>query len=261
MFASNACHFVLFSLLSLSANAETVRGAQRELDPVEVLLGTAVDYRILAKAGISSDSSVITGDIGVSPIAATAMTGFGLELDSGGQFSTASPQITGRVYAASYGGPTATALTTAVSDMETAYTNIAGRAKGVGPRLNLGAGLLGGVFGGPDNALTSGVYTFDTSVTISGQIHFSGNADDIFIIQIAGDLLLVKDIEVTLATGVLARNIFWQVAGQADVKAGAKMKGILLVKTAVTFEANSSLNGRVLTQTRCNLKHEAEITA
>jgi hypothetical protein len=260
MFASSACRFALFSLLSLSANAETVRGAQRELNPVDVFLGTADNYRILTKAGISSDDSDITGNIGVSPIAATAMTGFGLQLDPAGQFST-TPQISGHAHAASYGGVIATVLTTAVSDMEIAYTNIAGRARGVGPRLNLGAGLLGGVFGGPNDALTSGVYTFDTSVTISGDIHFSGGANSIFIIQIAGDLLLKKNVEVTMDTDVRAENIFWQVAGQADVKAGAKMKGILLVKTAVTFEAGSTLSGRVLTQTRCNLQKQANIGA
>jgi hypothetical protein len=32
------------------------------------------------------------------------------------------------------------------------------------------------------------------------------------------------------------------------------MEGILLVKTAVTFITGSTLNGRVLTQTACNLQ-------
>jgi hypothetical protein len=46
---------------------------------------------ILTKTGVSTvPDSVITGDIGVSPIAATAMTGFGLIMDSGGEFSTSS---------------------------------------------------------------------------------------------------------------------------------------------------------------------------
>jgi hypothetical protein len=56
MFSSNACRFVHFFLLSLlSVNAETVRGAQRELDATpSVLIGTATNYQILAKSGISS---------------------------------------------------------------------------------------------------------------------------------------------------------------------------------------------------------------
>jgi hypothetical protein len=53
-----------------------------------VNLGTAGDYVILAKSRISTvpDSS-ITGDIAVSPIAASAITGFELEMDSSEEFS------------------------------------------------------------------------------------------------------------------------------------------------------------------------------
>jgi hypothetical protein len=52
-------------------------------------LRSAGAFVILAKAGISTvPSSVITGDIGVSPIAATAMTGFSLIADASNTFST-----------------------------------------------------------------------------------------------------------------------------------------------------------------------------
>jgi hypothetical protein len=280
MFSSNACRFVLFFCLSLSANAATIRGAHRELlnsdtsaadppSPDPVLIGTAGNYAILAKSGISSDSSVITGDIGVSPIAATAMTGLNLALEANGQYST-STQITypGKAYAADYGGPTAVALTTAVSDMETAYTDAAGRSTGF-QKLNLGKGHLGGTFFNDTTlVLTTGVYTFGSSVTIEGNIAFKGNSTDIFIIQIAGDLSQDAGTIVTLvnSAGVsdgtnsaLAENIFWQVAGQATVMANAQMKGILLVKNAVTFQADSSLDGRVLTQKRCDLLDNTRI--
>jgi hypothetical protein len=259
MFSFNTSHFVLFFLsLSLSATAETVRGAQRErqLAVDAVVLGLAGDYAILAKTGISTvPTSSITGDIGVSPIAATAMTGFSLTLHSGGQHST-STQVTGDAHAASYGGAVATALTTAVSNMEAAYTDAAGRTNPDAARINLGTGILGGVFGGPDvaNRLTPGVYTFGTDVTIGSDITFDGDAEDIFIIQMTGNLIQTKNTEVVLTNGALAKNIFWQVAGHVVVGAGAHMEGILLVKTDVLFETGSSLNGRVLAQTACNLQ-------
>jgi hypothetical protein len=42
-----------------------------------VLLGAAGSFAILTKAGIETVAdSIITGNIGVSPIAGTAMTGF-----------------------------------------------------------------------------------------------------------------------------------------------------------------------------------------
>jgi hypothetical protein len=71
------------------------------------------------------------------------MTGFKFTADSTGTFST-SDQITGKVYAANYADPTPTELTVAVGAMETAYTDADGRDAGVGARLNLGAGTLGG---------------------------------------------------------------------------------------------------------------------
>jgi hypothetical protein len=81
-FASNACRCAIFSFLSLSsANAETVRGAQRELSTAAAVnLSTASDFAILPKTGISTvpASSVTCGDIGVSPITSAAMTGFSL---------------------------------------------------------------------------------------------------------------------------------------------------------------------------------------
>jgi hypothetical protein len=96
------------------------------------------------------------------------------------------------------------------------------------------------VFGGSNHQLTRGVYTFGSSVTIEGGITFKGSDTEIFIIQIAGDMLQVAGTIMTLEGGALAKNIFWQIAGQVQVGADAQMKGILLVKTAVTFEGGSS---------------------
>ena len=61
-----------------------------------VNLGAAGNYAILAKSGISTvPNSVITGDIAVSPITATAITGFSLTVDATNQFSS-SNQVTGK---------------------------------------------------------------------------------------------------------------------------------------------------------------------
>jgi hypothetical protein len=66
-----------------------------------VSLGTLYNYAILAKTGISTvPDSVITGDIAVSPMAATGITGFTLILDSSGGSST-STQVTGKIFATS----------------------------------------------------------------------------------------------------------------------------------------------------------------
>jgi hypothetical protein len=262
MFASNACRFAIFSFLSLSANAETIRGAQRELSTTTtttttVDLKTAGSFAILAKTGISTvPASSITGDIGVSPIAAEAMTGFSFTGGKGNQRSATQVTDGSKAIAADDGfdivdGDDITSrLTTAVGDMETAYTDAAGRPNTDGTRINLGAGKLDAV------TLTPGVYTFGTDVNLNGDITFEGlgSDDDIFIIQTTGSLLQAAGKRVILSGGAKAENIFWQVAGQVTVGAGSHMEGVLLVKTAVTFVTGSSLNGRVLAQTACNLQ-------
>jgi hypothetical protein len=215
-----------------------------------VNLGTAGNYVILTKSGISTvPDSVITGDIAVSPIAAAAMTGFNLTLDSEGKFSLdLTSQLDGKAYASDYSAPTPAILSTAVSDMETAYTDAAGRVNPDAARINLAGGLIGGL------TLTPGMYTFQVDVNIATDITLSGGSTDVFIIQTTKSVVQAANKKVILSGGAQAKNIFWQVAGEVNVGAGAEMEGILLVKTAVTFKTGSSLNGRILAQTACNLQ-------
>jgi hypothetical protein len=266
MFSSNAFRFVLL----LAAACNTVTSATPAVD-----LGDAGDYVILTKTGISTvPDSVITGNIAVSPIAATALTGFSLTLDAGGKFSTSIQLQGNKAYAANYFPPTPAVLSTAVSNMETAYTDAAGRLNPDPERINLGGGVLGGVFGGGEmdgngetHPLTPGVYTFGSGVSIEQDITFEGTNPgdgedpDVFIIQIAGNLIQATNTKVFLTGGALAENIFWQVAGFVEVGKGAEMQGNLLVFTSVNFKTGSSLvTGRVLSQTACTLD-QATITA
>jgi hypothetical protein len=245
-FSSKTCYFAL--VIAAAYNAITSA----------VDIGTAENYVILSKSGIDTvANSSITGDIAVSPIAATGMTGFSLMLDSSEEFST-STQLDGQAFASNYATPTPTELTTAVGDMETAYTTAAGLPNEDAARKNINGGTLGGTTSGGQSGdpLTPGVYTFSTSVTIAKTIYFDGDNDDeaVFTMQIKGDLKQAANTQVILQGGALAKNVFWQVAGFAHVGADAEMKGILLVKTDALFETGSSLDGRVLAQTACNLQ-------
>src|SRR4030065_273516 len=149
--------------------------------PAPVDLGTAGDFVILAKTGISTTgTTAITGDIGVSPAAATYITGFGLTMDASNEFSTSS-LVTGNVYAAHYAPPTPTKMTTAVSDMETAYTDAAGRT--LPDYTELGAGDVTSM------TLTPGLYKWDTGLLINAPgVTISGNPSDVWIFQIAQTL-------------------------------------------------------------------------
>lgn len=267
MLFSKPCHFVLFSAYLLTANADTIRAVQQhelEQQATETVnLGTANNYSILTKAGITNvPPSSITGSIAVSPIAATAMTGFGLTSADDGKASTSS-QFRDMAYAANYIAPTPAHLTTAVGDMEIAYTDAAGRLNSNATRTNIGTGEIGGLVlsqSTDNNGDFNGVYTFTSDVTINADVTFQGAPEDIFIIQMTGNLLVAANVNVFL-TGdessgakATAKNIFWQVAGSVIVGAGAHMEGIILAKTSVLFETGSSLNGRVLAQTACALQ-------
>lgn len=68
-----------------------------------VHLGTAGGFALLTKSGITSTGNTsVGGDIGTSPIAATAITGFALT-NITGELST-SALVNGKVYAASHAG-------------------------------------------------------------------------------------------------------------------------------------------------------------
>ena len=257
MFSSNASRFVLVLAAAFStvSSAGGIRGTAVVEEPVD--LASAGDYVILTKSGISSvPTSTITGDIAVSPIAATAITGFSLTMDPSNQFSR-SDQVDGKVFAADYAPPTPEKLTEAVIDMEEAYTDAAGRPNADPDRKNIGGGILGGDSAGGQTApLTPGVYTFTSGVTIADDIFFQGRGgtSDVFIIQITGTLREAVGVVVHLTGGARAENIFWQVADTVAVGADAHMEGIILAQTQVLFETGSYLNGRVLAQTACNLQ-------
>jgi hypothetical protein len=132
--------------------------------------------------------------------------------------------------------------------METAYTDAAGRTNSEAARINLAGGLIGGL------TLTPGMYTFQSDIVISDDLTISGNSTDIFIIQTTGSVVQAAGTGVILIGGVLAKNIFWQAAGMLNMDPGAHMEGIFLVKTSVTLKTGSSLNGRIYSQTACNLQ-------
>lgn len=231
------------------------------LGPAAVELGSTTDvasagsYVLLAKTGISNvTGSLITGgNLGLSPAAASYLTGFSLVADATNVFSTsASVPAPWKVYASGYADPTPMNLTVAVLAMQAAYSDAAGR---VNPNfLNLASGNLGGL------TLAPGLYTWGTSVTIPTKVTLSGGANDVWIFQISNDLDLSSAMNVTLSGGAEARNVFWQVAGQVTLHANSHFEGIILCQTAITLQTTASMHGRALAQSMIAIDDNA-ITA
>lgn len=208
-------------------------------------LRSAGDFVLLSAAGVSTTpGSAITGDIGVSPVALSYVTGFDVALHASLTYAT-SAMVTGNIYAANLAPPTPTKMTTAIGDMETAYTDAAGRT------MPNATELLSGGIGGL--VIEPGLYTWSSGVDINTDVTLTGSATDVWILQVAQDLTLANGISVFLTGGAEPQNVFWQVAGQVTLGTNSSFQGIVLSKTAIVMATDATFTGRALAQTGITL--------
>jgi hypothetical protein len=215
--------------------------------PAPVSLGTAAGFAILTKTGVTDvPASVITGDVGASPITGAAL-------------GVTCAEVTGTMHAVDAAGPACTVtdpsfLTTAVSDMELAYTDAAGRTVPAAI-TELGAGDISAMTLAPD------LYKWGTGLNIDNRgVTLQGGANDVWIFQIAQDLTVANTAIVTLSGGAQAKNVFWQVAGKATLGTTSAFKGTILSKTQVVLQTNAAMIGRALAQTQVTLDHTTVTT-
>ena len=206
-----------------------------------VSLGSAGTFAILSKSGITDVfASAINGDVGASPI-----TGAAIHL-------TCAEVMTGRVYSVNAAGPlpcrvtAPTLLTKAVGDMQTAYTDAAGRT--LPNFIDLGAGQIGGL------TLVPGLYKWNTGVLISTDVTLSGGKNDVWIFQIAGTLTQSNAAKMILKGGARSKNIFWQASGGVVIGTTAHSEGVILAKTKIAMKTGASANSRLFAQTAVTLQ-------
>lgn len=231
------------NLTAIDPNASStslVAGALKVSQIKAVNLGLAANFVILSKSGITNVyKSTVTGDIGTSPI-------------TGAAIGLTCAEVSGAIYSVNAAGPlpcritNASRLTTAVGNMQTAYTDAAGRSN---PNfLNLGAGNIGG------KTLTPGLYKWTTALIIPTNITLSGGTDDVWIFEVAGTLTMSSAVKVTLSGGARARNIFWQTSGAVTLGTTSHFEGNILSQTGINLQTGASINGRLLAQTAVTLQ-------
>lgn len=228
----------LNSVMSAEQKSLEVQSMSSSLPTVN--LGVAGNFAILSKTGITDVyKSAILGDIGTSPITGAALL-------------VSCAEVVGNIYTVDAAGPmpcyitSATMLTTAVLDMQAAYTDAAGR---VNPDfLNLGAGSVGGL------TLTPGLYKFTSAVIIPTDVTIKGGPNDIFIFQVAGTLTMSSAVQVILQGGVQAKNIFWVTSGAVTFGTTSHFEGNILSQTGINLQTGASINGRMLAQTAVTLQ-------
>jgi Ice-binding-like len=202
-------------------------------------LGGAGHFVILSKSGITDvRPSDVVGNVGTSPI-------------TGAADHLSCAEVTGKVYSVDAAGPNPcsieapSTLTTAIGDMQTAYTDAAGRHP---TTTELGGGNIGGL------TLAPGIYKWTTNVTIPTDVTLKGDSHAIWIFQISKSLTLSNGKAVKLGGNAQPQNIFWQVAGQVTLGTTSKFEGIILSKTLIAMQTGASIDGRLLAQTAVTLQ-------
>jgi hypothetical protein len=203
--------------------------------PSPVNLGSTAHFTILAGAAVTTTGGgIINGDVGASPIAGSAIT-------------LNQAQVNGIIYTVDASGPAGsvmdpTRLTAAMGDLTTAYNDAAGRTPApTGTFLNPGAGNMAGL------TLVPGLYQFSGTASLAGaDVTLTGGPDDVWIFQIAKDLEVGNMVNVILAGGAQARNIFWQVGTSATIGTFSTFKGTILASQAITMNTTSAMDGRAL---------------
>src|ERR1051326_3186815 len=173
-----------------------------------VPLGSASAFAVLAGSTVTSTGgTMLNGDLGLSP--GTAVTGFPPGIVNG---------------TTHLGDPTAAQ---AQLDLTSAYNDAAGRT--------VGAITVAGNLGG--QTLTPGLYKSTSTLEISSgdlTLDAQGDANAVFIFQIASTLTTTSGRQVILINGAKAANVFWQVGSSATLGTLSVFKGNILASASIT---------------------------
>ena len=92
--------------------------------------------------------------------------------------------------------------------------------------------------------LPPGCYKSTNDLIINHDYLIEGSDTDVWIFQVPANLLVTKGVHLTLSGGAKARNIFWQVAGNATLESDSLIEGTIIAQQSVELKNHASLFGR-----------------
>jgi hypothetical protein len=213
--------------------------------PGGLALGAACGYGVLAGATVTNTgpTHIVNGDLGLSP--GSSVTGFAdppANTYVGTGTHTAGPGLVSGIIHITDTPPSPNDAATAQTNLTTAYNDLAGRSM---PAPTTVAGDLNGL------TLAPGIYKSTSTLAISGTVTLDGqgNANAVWIFQIATGLTTLSGSNVKLAGGASAHNIFWQVGSSATLGTTSTFNGSILSLASITLATGATLNGRALART------------
>jgi len=181
--------------------------------------GTEQAFAVLGGSTVTNTgSSVITGNLGVSP--GSAITGFPPGI------------LTGVIHAAD-----AQALQ-AQNDTTETYIDLASQ--------ECTTQLTGQDLGG--KTLVPGVYCFSSSAQLTGALTLDGGGDPsaVWVFKTGSTLTTGSNSSVLLLNGGQPCNVFWQIGSSATLGTGTSFAGNILALTSITLTTGANVSGRAL---------------
>lgn len=193
-----------------------------------VNLDGACPFAVLAGSAITNTGpTVLNGELGIHPNNASSVTGFPPGIVNG-----------------------ATHFADAVAlQAQNDLTDAISQANSLPVDANLTGQVLGS--GGTVLTLTPGVYKFDTSAQLNGNLILDGAGDYVFLI--GSTLTTASASSITLINGATANQVYWVVGSSATLGTTTAFQGNILAIASITVTTGATVNGNLLAKAAVTL--------